>query len=147
MTSSVTASVPSHGRQIAASTHTYEAQHAPPSPSLQRLHRGLQKIPSGDFAEDSFRVSGNSKESSATRAAPNAAALPTAWNPDGVRGNRRFCDSPGRSLVLSRERESTRPNKDKQQRRRPSRPGWAFIIKILPHENVTGRILPIYAEM
>ena len=45
-----------------------------------------------------------------------AAALPTAWNPDGVRGNRRFCDSPGRSLVLSRERESTRPTKDKQQK-------------------------------
>ena len=85
-------------------------------PSRQRLHRDLQKIPCGDFAEDSFRVSGNSKESSETRAAPNAAALPTVRNPDGVRGNRRSCDSPGRSLVLSRERESTSRTKDKQQK-------------------------------
>ena len=81
MTSSVTASVPSHGRQIAAPTHTYEAQHAPPSPSLQRLHRNLQKNPCGDFAEDSFRVSGNSKESSATRAANLCSRSPDRMEP------------------------------------------------------------------
>jgi hypothetical protein len=113
-------------------TYTAPPVHQNRSLSPQRLHRSLQKIPSGDFATDSFRSMRKFKESVATRAAPNAAALPTAWNPDGVRGNRRFCDSPGRSLVLSRERESTRRNKDKQQRRRPSRPGWAFIIKNTP---------------
>ena len=39
-----------------------------------RLHPNLQKNPCGDFAEDSFRVKQKFRESSATRAAPNAAA-------------------------------------------------------------------------
>ena len=53
-----------------------------------RLHRNLQKNPCGDFAEGSFRVSGNSKEASATRAAPNAAA------PRGDRGENKMIFPP-----------------------------------------------------
>ena len=47
-----------HGRQIAAPTHTIAP--APRPHSLQRLHRNLQKNPSGDFAEDCVRSADNS---------------------------------------------------------------------------------------
>ena len=78
------------------------------SPSLQRLHRGLQKNPSGDFAEDSFRVSGNSKESSATRAATLCSRSPDRMEPRRGPGESRLLRFP-RALfgTFSRERKYT----------------------------------------
>ena len=80
--------------------------------------------------------SGSSSKPEQPEPPPYAAALPTAWNPDGVRGNRRFCDSPGRSLVLSRERESTRLNKRQATKKKtPKRANRRSPVNLHPKPN------------
>ena len=77
-------------------------------PSLQRLHRNLQKSPSGDFAEDSFRVKRKFKESSATRAANLCSLLPDRMEPRRGPGESPLLRFP-RALfgTFSRERKYT----------------------------------------
>ena len=111
----------------------------PPSP--QRLHRNLQKNPCGDFAEDSFRVSGNSKESSATRAANLCSRLPDRMEPRRGSGGKIISFFPRRLSAAfdARKRPPTRCTLQQQKNGQPHHPprgGISSLQQTLGHQRL-----------
>ena len=125
-----------------------------PYPQLPAAAAQQTNGTSGDFAEASFRRMRTIQAilCNQSRQTKQPLAQPPKGH-EGVRGNRRFCDSPGRSLVLSRERESTSLHKRgaaKHRRASNARPyGWRKQGRVrcsgrgkpLPYGRARGRFI------
>ena len=112
--------------RIPSQPHTAALSTRPPRP--QRLHRDLQRNPCGDYAADSFRVKRKFKESAASRAAPNAAASPTAWNPDGGSGGKIISFFPRRLSAAFDARKRPPARCTLQQQRNAALPQQQILL-------------------